>query len=609
MKIAMPIVIVLVLVSGALYGQATVPPLPDQEQPEVLTRGPVHEAFAEPVNLKVQAGLLAPIQPPPDINETPPAQSPQGGQYVWVPGYWSWDAERNNYIWVSACWRVAPPSMYWVPGYWARVADGWEWVAGFWTPTGNQEIEYLPAPPALQDVQPSGPPPTPDSIWVPACWYWNQNQYVLRSGYWLVAQSDWVWAPSHYVWTPRGYVFVAGCWDYTLERRGVLFAPVYFPRGFHGRVGYSYTPSIVIDIGALQISLFTYPRYCHYYFGDYYDDAYIHIGIFPWIDCERHHSWYDPIYQHDRWHYRKAEPRWEERERHDYDVRRADKDLRPARTYHEMEARVAKLPEAQRRNVRTAQPLTEFAADKKSPVKFERSNAKSQRTIVTETTAVRKFGEDRNRWESPVTTGTKAGQPAEGRKGSGTPPAEHKDSTITTADRKVVVTAPVERKEPTATTQDRKVVVTAPAEHKGPTATTQERKVVVTQPAERRDSTTTTNQDRKVVVTQPAERKEPTTVTQERKAPVTVPAERKDKVTQPVEVKDTIVPPRDVPITRPERVKVPTPPIVGKENSAQKAPPPRPDNEHKDRGQVNDTPNRDDGKDASKGDDRQRRNR
>jgi hypothetical protein len=568
-----------------------------------LTRGPVHEAFAEPVNLQVQAGLVAPIQPPPNIDEIPPAQSPQGGQYIWVPGYWSWDADRNNYIWVSACWRAAPPSMSWVPGYWAKVNDGWEWVAGFWTPTGAAEIEYLPAPPALpalQDVPPPGSPPTPDSIWVPSCWYWNQNQYIQRPGYWLVAQSDWVWAPSHYVWTPRGYIFVAGSWDYTLERRGILFAPVYFPRGYHGRAGFTYTPSIVVDIGALQLSLFAYPRYSHYYFGDYYDDAYIRIGIFPRFESERHHSWYDPIYQHDRWHYRKTEPRWEERERHDYDLRRGDKDLRPARTYREMETRVARLPEPQRKNVRMAKPLTEFAADKSTHMKFERKSAESQRTIATQTTATRKYGDDRNRWESPA-AGTREGQRAVERKIPGTPSTERKEPMTTTPDRKGPVTQPAERRD-----QERKVVVTPPAERKE--TTTPERKKPVTVPVEHKEPATAT-QERKAPVTAPAERKETTTTTPERKTPVRQPAERKEKVTEPVETRDTVVPPREVPITKPERVKVPAPPIVSKENAAEKAPPPRPDKERKDRGEVRDAPTRDDGKDAPKGEDRQRRNR
>ena len=176
--------------------------------------------------------------------------------------------------------------------------------------------------------------------------------------------------PSHYVWTPRGYVFAEGHWDYSLERRGVLFAPVYFPRSVYERAGFSYSPSIVIDIGMLQVSLFTYPRYSHYYFGDYYDDAYLRIGIYPRFESERSHTWYDPIYEYDRWQNRRTEPRWEEHERHEYDLRRADKDLRPARTYREMETRLAKLPEPQRRDLQMARPLTAVVAAKATPLKL-----------------------------------------------------------------------------------------------------------------------------------------------------------------------------------------------------------------------------------------------
>ena len=100
------------------------PPTPADEQPEVLTRGPVHEAFAEPVSLQYQEGLVAPTQPPENIEEIPPADRPAGDQFVWVPGYWSWDGDRNNYIWVSACWRAVPPNMSWVPGYWNPLRQG-----------------------------------------------------------------------------------------------------------------------------------------------------------------------------------------------------------------------------------------------------------------------------------------------------------------------------------------------------------------------------------------------------------------------------------------------------------------------------------------------------
>ena len=78
---------------------------------------------------------------------------------------------------------------------------------------------------------------------------------------------------------------------------------------------------MVIDLGLLTASLFAYPRYSHYYFGDYYDDAYLRLGIYPWFDSRRLHTWYDPIYEHDRWQNRRSEPRWEERERDEYSQR------------------------------------------------------------------------------------------------------------------------------------------------------------------------------------------------------------------------------------------------------------------------------------------------
>ncbi|MCF7818583.1 MAG: hypothetical protein K9M54_11955, partial [Kiritimatiellales bacterium] len=179
--------------------EATPPATPAEEQPEVLSRGPVHEAFAEPVPMELQAGLIAPQQPPPNIEELPPTEKPKGQQFVWIPGYWAWDADRNGYIWVSACWRVPPPKMSWVPGYWAQVSGGWQWIAGFWTPANIRDIQYLPAPPPVGDIEPVGSPPSVDMIWVPPCMYWSQGLYVRRSGYWLDAQSNWVWVPSHYV--------------------------------------------------------------------------------------------------------------------------------------------------------------------------------------------------------------------------------------------------------------------------------------------------------------------------------------------------------------------------------------------------------------------------
>ena len=441
----------------------TPPALPDQEQPEVLSRGPVHEAFAEPVNLQYQAGLIAPERPPTNIEELPPSERPQGQQYVWIPGYWSWDADRRGYIWVSACWRVAPPRMSWVPGYWSQVAAGWEWVPGLWTPAGVQEIEYLPAPPTAGDMEPYGTAPSPDTIWVPPCMYWVQGQYVRRSGYWLAAQSDWVWVPAHYVMTPRGYVFAAGHWDYALERRGVLFAPVYFSPRVYGRMAFSYSPSIVLDVGLLRLNLFAYPRYSHYYFGDYYDDTYVTIGIFPWFGTHRSHTWYDPVYEHDRWSHRRTEPRWEEHGREEYHRRQTDKNLRPPRTYREQESRVAKMPEAQRRAFQVAQPLTTVAARRETPMKFERITPEKRQEIKKEATAVQTFGKERIRWESTTASQRKTPSTNSERKEHVAPTTEPRERVQAEKERKTVIVPPVAvQRETVQPARERKSLVTPP---------------------------------------------------------------------------------------------------------------------------------------------------
>jgi hypothetical protein len=565
MKTSISILITLVLAIGAYCKAADVPPpTPAEEQPEVLTRGPVNEAYAEPVNMENQTGVTAPIEPPAVIDEAPPSDRPSGDQFVWIPGYWAWDSERNGYIWVSGCWRAAPPSMYWVPGYWARTTDGWQWVAGFWSPSANTELEYLPAPPALTDADLAPPEvvPSPDRIWVPSCWYWRHSQYIRRPGYWVAAQQDWVWVPTHYVWTPRGYIFVGGHWDYSLRNRGVLFAPVYFP-GHHYRGRFAL--SIVVDTGNFEFSLFTSPSYCHYYFGDYYDNLYIGIGIFPWYECERRHGWYDPIYFHDRWRHHRDEPHWYDHQREEYEHRRADRDLRPPRTYREMETRVARLPEAQRRNLEMARPMN-VVVKSKSNMKFEQIKPAERQRIEKQATDVHKFVEDRGKWESQ---GRREGRqtvervPEELRNERGT--ADRKGPEAKPQEKRET-TAPAEQKGPEARPQDRREAP-SPAERKGPEAKPQERKEAPS-PAERKAPEVKPQEQGKERAPAQEERKTPESKPQERKAPEAKP-EQKPSVS-PSEGGQS------------EKVKVPNPPVVGRQGGMfRKGPPSQPSEEQK----------------------------
>ena len=58
---------------------------------EVLARGPVHEAFAEPVVFDPTPGTVVPAEPPAPIEEIPNEQKLEGEHVAWIPGYWAWD--------------------------------------------------------------------------------------------------------------------------------------------------------------------------------------------------------------------------------------------------------------------------------------------------------------------------------------------------------------------------------------------------------------------------------------------------------------------------------------------------------------------------------------
>src|SRR5262249_51053678 len=54
---------------------------------EVMTRGPVHEAFASPA-VEPKPTPVVPKKPPAAIEEMPPEERPEG-EVVWIKGYWA----------------------------------------------------------------------------------------------------------------------------------------------------------------------------------------------------------------------------------------------------------------------------------------------------------------------------------------------------------------------------------------------------------------------------------------------------------------------------------------------------------------------------------------
>jgi hypothetical protein len=402
-------------------GSAAAQPVPDAGPGagvQVLTRGPVHEAFAEPVIYDPRPGPVVPKPPPAPVEELPPDQKPEGANVQWIPGYWSWDESRNDYVWVSGIWRDVPPGRNWVPGYWSQVQGGYQWTPGFWESSDQNQIEYLPPPPPSLDTGPNTAPPSPNATWSPGFWTWQDTRYVWRPGVWVPFQPDWLWVPSHYVSTPSGYVFVNGYWDRPLQQRGTLFAPVYFQQPLYQQPNYVYTPSIGILGSALLTSLFVRPSYHQYYFGDYYGASNFQSGIYPWYSFHQSRYGYDPLFAHAAALNTRRDPDWINHLHNEYRYLRDHPEDRPAPTYAQQQtilqrqnvnfntinttvnniSQVNNLTRLQ--NQILARPISHLASMPNAPVQFESLAVDRRRQFAQQATQLRQFSQERIRREA-----------------------------------------------------------------------------------------------------------------------------------------------------------------------------------------------------------------
>jgi hypothetical protein len=346
---------------------------------QVLTQGPVHEAFAAPVVHDPKAGPVLPKEPPPPIQELPPDQKPAGQSVQWIPGYWGWDSQRNDYLWVSGLWREPPPGTQWVPGYWHQVEGGYQWVAGSWMPaststgpgSGSSQATYLPSPPVSLEAGPNSPPPSPNVAWTPGYWFWQQGGYAWRPGFWAAIQPNWIWMPAHYVWTPGGSLFVPGYWDLPVASRGLMFAPVYYPQPIYAQPGFVFTPTISIVGSAVTANLFVQASTNQYLFGDFYAQNFVSVGIVPWFSftfVSTRPAYYDPLFSYYAVVNVRENPRWVAQVRQAYVLRRDNVAMRPPRTYLEQTRIIERnvtinrdITVIDRRTV--AMPLHRLAAD------------------------------------------------------------------------------------------------------------------------------------------------------------------------------------------------------------------------------------------------------
>ncbi len=288
-----------------------------QDGMKVLDQGPIHEAFAEAVVLDNQQPITVKREPPEPINELVPEVRPEGENIEWIPGYWMWSDQQNDFIWVSGVWRDTPPGRRWVPGNWTALDAGdFQWVPGFWAGEQVQEVQMLPLPPETVEAGPSSPAPAANYFWVPGCWMWNNGAYGWRAGYWYAGQQNWVWIPDRYCYTPRGVIFVSGYWDYLLAYRGLAYAPVWWSRPVWGTPGWGYRPYNAINSSLLLSALFLNRHHHHYYFG--------HGN---WNNNGNYRPWwkngggrgYDPFCSYHRWHDGRNRDDWANNYRRDFD--------------------------------------------------------------------------------------------------------------------------------------------------------------------------------------------------------------------------------------------------------------------------------------------------
>ncbi len=250
---------------------------------EPIDGGPIHEAYITRVTgTYVLDGIPSP--PPQAILERIPLNQVQG--LTWLPGYWQWDAERNDFIWVGGVWRQPPPGHHWVPGEWKLLDQGAVWVRGFWSGKSANVAQHIAlAPPDQPDEAPEAPP-SKDYFWAPGYFEYEESthSYSWLEGQWQPLDPNWILVPAHYVWRTEGWRLVPSFWDWPLEQRGVVYASLFIRP--EERIGFEYLPWLVVDPWDCVQRLYLY---------------------YPDYGCFFHHHWH---YHQDLWNSCNCTPPW-----------------------------------------------------------------------------------------------------------------------------------------------------------------------------------------------------------------------------------------------------------------------------------------------------------
>jgi hypothetical protein len=84
-----------------------------------------------PARAQITVDVSVEVAPPPLPYYEQPVIPADG--YIWVPGYWAWDATVGDYYWVPGTWVEPPqPELLWTPAYWGWVEGRYIFHPGYW---------------------------------------------------------------------------------------------------------------------------------------------------------------------------------------------------------------------------------------------------------------------------------------------------------------------------------------------------------------------------------------------------------------------------------------------------------------------------------------------
>jgi hypothetical protein len=181
-------------------------------------------------------------------------------------------------------------------------------MSGFWIDAATTSLNYYSPPPQSLERGPSSPAPAANYFWAPGSYVPSGEKYAWQPGYWIPYQANYVWNPARNIPTQGGYIYTPGYWDYRLDQRGALFAPVRLNTAANvaANTNLQFTPSTLIPFSVLQFHLFTQAKSNNYLFGDYYGDAYASQGIVPWYKSQYVRGISDPLFGYYNWAYGQA---------------------------------------------------------------------------------------------------------------------------------------------------------------------------------------------------------------------------------------------------------------------------------------------------------------